>query len=171
MAACLVLGPNPSSTKQENTGVKTSQKKRMLSLSLPPESLVMKLHPLWKEKMWSFVNGLSFSCHISLLGIQITKLVDLDLYEYTTIVGSLGSLSTVLVLLSFRWMATKRTSISMMLAICGHLLGTAVLSIPNIYLLKSQGLAVAIIVLSYGLVLISFFVMNLSFEVSLGQKA
>lgn len=126
---------------------------------------------LRREKIASFVNGTSFACHISLLGIQITQLVDIDLYEYTTIVSSLGSMSTILILLSFAYMSRQRTFTSMMIAYCGHFLGTVVLSIPLIYSLQPRILAVFIIAVSYGVVLISFFVMNLSCEVSLGRKS
>ena len=147
-------------------------------------------------RLASFANGASFACHISLLPIQVTSLVDLDgesflcfimletslysitqlhlifflitVYEYTTIVSSLGSISTVLLLLSFRAMARKSISSSMTIAYIGHMVGTAVLCIPQLYTLQ-LGIAVASIVTSYGAVLLSFFVMNLSCEVSLGQ--
>ena len=144
-------------------------------------------------RLASFVNGASFACHISLLPIQVTSLVDLDgewiislllsklsqsnpplflstyiVYEYTTIVSSLGSISTVLLLLSFRSMARKSISSSMTIAYIGHMVGTAVLCIPQIYSLQ-LGVAVASIVTSYGAILLSFFAMNLSCEVSLGQ--
>ena len=111
--------------------------------------------------MARFANGTSFACHVSLLGIQVTKLVDLDVYEYTTIVASLGTISTVLIL---------STSFSIAIACLGHIFGTAVLSIPHIYVFP-QGGAVALILVSYSTILLSFFVMNLSCEVSLGQKS
>ena len=126
---------------------------------------------LWREKWASFVNGASFSAHVSLLGIQITKLVDIDLYEYTTIVGSLGSMSTILILLSFGFMSRQKGSVSLLCANVGHIFGTAALSIPSVYSLESKSLAVLIIAFSYAVVLISFFVTNLSCEVSLGQKS
>lgn len=55
-----------------------------------------------------------------------------------------------------------------MIAYIGHMVGTAILCIPQLYTL-SMGVSVASIVLSYGAILLSFFVMNLSCEVSLGQ--
>ena len=125
---------------------------------------------LWFEKMASFANGASFACHIALLGIQVTKLVDLDIYEYTTIISSLGTISTVLILSCFRFFSKKTTSFSIAIAYLGHIFGTAVLSIPHIYVLP-QGGAVALILVSYSTILLSFFVMNLSCEVSLGQKS
>jgi len=118
----------------------------------------------------SFANGASFACHISLLPIQVTKLVALDVYEYTTIVSSLGGISTVLILLSFKSMARVETYFSMAVAYCGHMIGTAILCIPQLYSLP-MGAAVSSIVISYGVILLSFFVMNLSCEVSLGQKS
>lgn len=144
------------------------------STSTEDEELIEKdtaVISLWREKWASFVNGASFSAHVSLLGIQITKLVDIDLYEYTTIVGSLGSMSTILILLSFGFMSRQKGIVSLLTASAGHILGTAVLSIPSIYSLESKSLAVFIIALSYAVVLISFFVTNLSCEVSLGQKS
>ena len=48
--------------------------------------------------------------------------------------------------------------------------GTAVLCIPQLYSLP-MGAAVSAIVISYGTIFLSFFVMNLSCEVSLGQKS
>lgn len=126
---------------------------------------------LRREKWASFVNGISFSTHVSLLGIQITRLVDIDLYEYTTIVGSLGSMSTILILITFGFMTRQRSVASLLFANVGHIIGTGILSIPSIYALKSQNLAVAIIAMSYAIISISFFIMNLSCEVSLGQKS
>jgi len=95
-------------------------------------------------------------------------LLRVPVYEYTTIVSSLGSISTVLLLLSFRSMAQRTISFSMTVAYIGHMIGTAILCIPQLYSLQ-LGVAVASIVTSYGAVLLSFFVMNLSCEVSLGQ--
>lgn len=116
-------------------------------------------------RLSSFINGASFACHISLLPIQVTKLVDLDLYEYTTIVSSLGSISTVLILMSFKWMAKKDSTFSMAVAYGGHIIGTAILCLPQIYTTSRQGFAVLAIVVFYGIVLLSFFIMNLSCEV------
>ena len=65
-------------------------------------------------------------------------------------------------------MARKTISFSMAIAYAGHMIGTAVLCIPQLYTLP-LGAAVSFIVISYGVVLLSFFVMNLSCEVSLGQ--
>ncbi len=65
-------------------------------------------------------------------------------------------------------MAKRSISISMTAAYIGHMVGTAILCIPQLYSLQ-LGVAVASIVMSYGAVLLSFFVMNLSCEVSLGQ--
>jgi len=121
-------------------------------------------------RLSSFVNGASFACHISLLPIQVTTLVNLDLYEYATIVSSLGSISTVLILMSFKWMARKPFAFSMAVAYCGHIVGTAVLCIPQIYTFP-MGVSVSSIVISYGIVLLSFFIMSLSCDVSLGQKS
>ena len=56
----------------------------------------------------------------------------------------------------------------MTIAYIGHMIGTAILCIPQLYSLP-LGFAVSSIVMSYGAVLLSFFVMNLSCEVSLGQ--
>lgn len=118
----------------------------------------------------SFANGASFACHIGLLPIQVTQLFDLDVYEYTTIVGSLGSMSTILLLLSFQSMASRDTKISMAYAYTGHLLGTAVMCIPQLYT-TTFGIAVSCIVISYGVIWLSFFVINLTCEVSLAQKS
>jgi len=65
-------------------------------------------------------------------------------------------------------MARKSISSSMTIAYIGHMVGTGVLCIPQLYSLQ-LGVAVASIVASYGAVLLSFFVLNLSCEVSLGQ--
>jgi len=126
---------------------------------------------LSREKLASFTNGVSFATHVSLLGIQITKLVDIDLFEYTTIVGSLGSMSTILILLSFGFMSRQKGNVGLITATIGHIIGTAVLSIPKIYSIKSKSTAVCIIAVSYALVLISFFITNLSCEVNLGKKS
>ena len=96
------------------------------------------------------------------------RYITISVYEYNTIVGSLGSISTVLLLLSFRSLARRRISFSMTVAYIGHMIGTAILCIPQLYSLQ-LGVAVSSIVMSYGAVLLSFFVMNLSCEVSLGQ--
>lgn len=120
------------------------------------------------EKSASFLNGCSFACHVALLGIQVTQLVDLDYYEYAAIVSSLGSLSTVLILASYRVLARNTHRQNMALAFGGHLLGTAVLGIPHLY---DQEWGVVAVVASYGCILLSFFVMNLSCEVSLAEKS
>jgi hypothetical protein len=65
-------------------------------------------------------------------------------------------------------MAQRPISFSMTAAYIGHMAGTAVLCIPQLYSLQ-LGVAVTSIVMAYGAVLLSFFVMNLSCEVSLGQ--
>ena len=65
-------------------------------------------------------------------------------------------------------MARKTISFSMAIAYTDHMIGTAVLCIPQLHSLP-LGAAVALIVILYGVVLLSFFVMNLSCEVSLGQ--
>ena len=183
---------------------KTLMLARLSSFSGLPPNIELSLsrdhkRTLLLARLASFVNGASFACHISLLPIQVTSLVDLDgesfhrrlslivyrikmesnnflfllllrvqVYEYTTIVSSLGSISTVLLLLSFRSMARRTISFSMTIAYIGHMIGTAVLCIPQLYSLQ-LGVAVTSIVTSYGAVLLSFFVMNLSCEVSLGQ--
>jgi len=125
---------------------------------------------LLMARVSSFSNGASFACHISLLPVQVTSLANMDMYEYTTIVSSLGGISTVLILLSFKWIAAKDTDFSISVAYLGHLVGTAILCIPQLYSLPN-GAAASIIVISYGVVLLSFFIMNLSCEVSLGQKS
>ncbi len=118
----------------------------------------------------SLANGASFACHISLLPVQVTSIANLDFYEYSTIVASLGGISTILILLSVKSMSRKETSSTMAMAYFGHMIGTAILCIPQIYTF-AIGAAVSIIVTSYGVILLSFFVMNLSCEVSLGQKS
>mmetsp|Transcript_29455 Transcript_29455/g.58926 ORF Transcript_29455/g.58926 Transcript_29455/m.58926 type:complete len:629 (-) Transcript_29455:200-2086(-) len=118
----------------------------------------------------SLANGASFACHISLLPVQVTSIANLDFYEYSTIVASLGGISTILILLSVKSMSEKDTSTTMAMAYLGHMIGTAILCIPQIYTLAT-GAAVSIIVTCYGVILLSFFVMNLSCEVSLGQKS
>ena len=65
-------------------------------------------------------------------------------------------------------MARKTISFSMAIAYTDHMIGTAVLCIPQLHSLP-LGAAVALIVILYGVVLLSFFVMNLSCEVSLSQ--
>lgn len=126
---------------------------------------------LIREKFASFINGASFAVHVSLLGIQITKLVDLDFHEYATIVGSLGTVSTILILISFGFMSRQQGNTSLMTGNIGHIAGTGILSIPHIYGIDKKSLAVFVIAISYAIVLISFFVMNLACEVSLGQKS
>lgn len=118
----------------------------------------------------SLANGASFACHISLLPVQVTSIANLDFYEYSTIVASLGGISTILILLSVKSMSERATSTTMAIAYLGHMIGTAILCIPQIYKMAT-GSAVSIIVASYGAILLSFFVMNLSCEVSLGQKS
>ena len=154
------LAQNDHAAKKQIEGVQIADSKQQ-----------NKKITLWREKLASFTNGVSFSTHVSLLGIQITKLVDIDLYEYTTIVGSLGSMSTILILLSFGFMSRQKGNVSLITATIGHMVGTAILSIPHVYILKSKGLAVLIIAATYALVLISFFITNLSCEVTLGKKS
>jgi len=117
----------------------------------------------------SFSNGASFACHIALLGISLTNLLhDLDKYKYACIISSLGTISTVLILLSFRRLTRLSTRQNVLLAFCGHMLGTAALGVPQVYQLP-EGLALLAIISAYCVILLSFFVTNLACEVSIKQ--
>lgn len=157
---------NNNETRKKHT--KDSNSLHVLDTS---EEYDSKKIPLIREKFASFINGVSFAVHVSLLGIQITKLVDLDFYEYATIVGSLGSVSTILILISFRSMSRQQGNMSLITGNIGHIIGTGILAIPHIYRIDKKSLAVFIIAASYAMVLISFFVMNLACEVNLGQQS
>ena len=121
-------------------------------------------------KATSFANGASFACHIALLGIQVTGLVRVDKYEYSAIVSSLGTISTVLLLLTFGRLARSSPGANMLLGYSGHCLGTAVLGVPAVYRLP-RVIAIVVIALSYSTIFLSFYTVNLACEVSLKQAS